>query len=91
MRARRYVVMLACAGAALAVVSAGARQRPPAPRVAVACERGCLSSLVDDYLAALVAHDPGKVRIAANVHEIEAMGFRADYQSPTGWETHAGH
>jgi hypothetical protein len=25
------------------------------------------------------------------IHEIEAMGFRADYQSPTGWETHAGH
>jgi hypothetical protein len=25
------------------------------------------------------------------IHEIEAMGFRADYQSPTGWEAHAGH
>jgi hypothetical protein len=25
------------------------------------------------------------------IHEIEAMGFRTDYQSPTGWETHAGH
>jgi hypothetical protein len=25
------------------------------------------------------------------IHEIEAMGFRADYQSPTGWESHAGH
>ena len=24
------------------------------------------------------------------IHEIEAMGFRADYQSPTGWD-HAGH
>jgi hypothetical protein len=25
------------------------------------------------------------------IHEIEAMGFRANYQSPTGWESHAGH
>jgi hypothetical protein len=25
------------------------------------------------------------------IHEIEAMGFRAAYQSPTGWESHAGH
>jgi hypothetical protein len=25
------------------------------------------------------------------IHEIEAMGFMADYQSPTGWESHAGH
>jgi hypothetical protein len=25
------------------------------------------------------------------IHEIEAMGFTADYQSPTGWEGHAGH
>jgi hypothetical protein len=25
------------------------------------------------------------------IHEIEAMGFRVGYQSPTGWESHAGH
>ena len=28
---------------------------------------------------------------AGKIHEIEAMGFRADYNSPTGWETHANH
>jgi hypothetical protein len=25
------------------------------------------------------------------IHEIEAMGFRADYNSKTGWEAYAGH
>ena len=36
-----------------------------------ACDRGCLNALVDSYLAALVAHDPSKVRIAANARFVE--------------------
>ena len=79
MTTRSYVAMLACAGSALAVVSAGAQRKSPAPRVAVACERACLNAPVDFKVS------------GGKMHEIEAMGFRADYQSPTGWETHAGH
>jgi hypothetical protein len=71
MRTRSYVAMLASAGAALAAASASAQPKAPAPRVAVACERGCLNALVDAYLAALVAHDPTKVRISANARFVE--------------------
>src|SRR5687767_8716416 len=31
------------------------------------CDRACLEGLVDQYLAAAIAHDPGKVPFAKNV------------------------
>lgn len=71
MRSRRYVAMLASLSAALAVALAGAQQKYPAPRTGAACDRTCLDKLVDSYLAALVAHDPTKVPIAANARFVE--------------------
>jgi hypothetical protein len=68
MRTRSYVAMLACVTVAAA---AGAQQKYPAPRSGAACDRGCLNALADSYLAALVAHDPSKVPIAANVRFVE--------------------
>lgn len=35
------------------------------------CDRICLDKLVDSYLAAVVAHDPGQVSIAANAKLVE--------------------
>jgi hypothetical protein len=35
------------------------------------CERACLQGLVDQYLAALVAHDPGRLPLAVNVRFTE--------------------
>ena len=35
------------------------------------CDRQCLIDLADDYVAAMVAHDPGKVRLARDVVFIE--------------------
>jgi hypothetical protein len=35
------------------------------------CDRACLLEVTDDYLAALVAHDPGDVRIAADARFVE--------------------
>jgi hypothetical protein len=35
------------------------------------CERTCLQALVDQYLAALVAHDPGRLPLAVNVRFTE--------------------
>ncbi len=35
------------------------------------CDRNCLDGMVDSYLAALVAHDPGKVPIAADARFVE--------------------
>src|SRR5262245_56451008 len=71
MRNRSYVAMLASLSAALAAASAGARQRWRALRPGAACDRKCLDKLVDSYLAALVAHDPSKVPIAANARFVE--------------------
>ena len=71
MRSRSYVAVLASLGAALTVASAGAQQKPAAARATAVCDRGCLNALVDSYFAALVAHDPKKVRIAENVRFVE--------------------
>jgi hypothetical protein len=38
---------------------------------ATTCDRTCLEKMVDSYLAALVARDPGKVPIAANAKFVE--------------------
>ncbi len=35
------------------------------------CDRRCLTSLLDDYLAALVAHDPSGLKIAKNARFVE--------------------
>ncbi len=35
------------------------------------CDRECLKTLADSYIAALVAHDPGKVPFAADVRIVE--------------------
>jgi len=53
-------LLLAAAGIALA-----------APATAQDCDRDCLIKLADDYAAALVAHDPSKVPLAANAVTVE--------------------
>src|SRR5579862_7952049 len=35
--------------------------------VADACDYGCLTAIVDQYLKALVAHDPGQIPVASSV------------------------
>src|SRR5689334_20572178 len=71
MRSNNYVAMLAALSAALAGAAALAQQKSGAPRATAVCDRGCLNALVDSYFAALVAHDPKKVRIAANARFVE--------------------
>ena len=41
------------------------------PAFAQKCDRACLNKLADSYLAALVAHDPGRVSIAADAKFVE--------------------
>lgn len=36
-----------------------------------ACDRACLNKLVDTYLAAVVAHDPARAPLAADVKFVE--------------------
>ena len=44
-----------------------AAQDSAAERVPANCDRACLESLVDDYLAAVVAHDPSRLPLSADV------------------------
>jgi len=41
------------------------------PSQAAQCDRACLESTVDSYLAALVAHDPSRVKFAPDVKFVE--------------------
>jgi len=43
------------------------------PSQAAQCDRACLESTVDNYLAALVAHDPSRVKFAPNVEFVENL------------------
>jgi len=59
---------LLLAGAALALAAPTAAQDKPGP-----CDRQCLINLSDRYVAALVAHDPKAVPLAANVASAENL------------------
>ena len=59
---------LLLAGAALALAAPTAAQDKPGP-----CDRQCLIDLSDRYVAALVAHDPKAVPLAANVASAENL------------------
>jgi hypothetical protein len=52
----------------VAVQSAGAR---PALAKAIDCDRACLNEFVDQYMAAVAAHDPSKLPHTANVKYTE--------------------
>lgn len=56
------------AGLSLALAAPLAAQDKPGP-----CDRQCLIDLSDKYVAALVAHDPAKVPLAANAVSVENM------------------
>jgi hypothetical protein len=48
----------------------GARAQTPA-RIATTCDRACLEGVVRDYLAAVVAHDPSRLPLSADVRYTE--------------------
>ena len=50
------------------VVAAKSSNKGAAPTT---CDRDCLEALADSYIASLVAHDPGKVPLAADVRIVE--------------------
>ena len=63
--ARQFRIIWAPILAAVSVTAAGAQTGQ------AACDRACLNKLVDSYLAALVAHDPSRVPMAADVKFVE--------------------
>ena len=50
----------------LSVGNACAQAAAPHPSLPPACDRACLEKTVDEYLAALAAHDPGSLKWAAD-------------------------
>lgn len=61
----------ALAGALLAINTVGAAPRPEAIVAAGQCDRACLIGLVDQYLAALVAHDASRLPLRHDVRFTE--------------------
>jgi hypothetical protein len=43
----------------------------PATQAPTTCDRDCLKALADSYIASFVAHDPGKVPLAADIRIVE--------------------
>ena len=77
------LIILTGSGIAAQAQSAGSPQRVPTD-----CDRACLEGLIDDYLAAVVAHDPSRLPLSADVmytenkHKVEiGLGF---WQTATG-------
>lgn len=59
-------LLLAAFALAGCIATAGAKAAPTKT-----CDRDCLKALADTYIAALVAHDPHRVPLAANVITVE--------------------
>jgi hypothetical protein len=64
----RKPMLLAMVLAAGAVGLASAKPKVPA---VTTCDRECLTALADGYLASWVAHDPGKLPLAADIKIVE--------------------
>lgn len=72
---RKIVPAAAWTAAALvlsfvSLAAAGAAHAAPAP-VPTNCDRACLKGLIDEYLAAVVAHDPSRLPLSADVEYTE--------------------
>src|SRR5690242_11683195 len=65
----RTLLIAAAVALAAGPIEAGAKTAKPA--VATTCDRECLNTLADKYLAALVAHDPHKVPLADDIETVE--------------------
>jgi len=62
------VVLCASAGSFLSQLAAAGE---PAGALDAACDRSCLDAFVDQYLAALVAHDPSRLPLASHFPSFE--------------------
>jgi hypothetical protein len=66
-RTSASIIFLLVAMAAAVPLSPVAQAEPAKPE----CDRACLIATVDSYMAALVAHDPSRVKFAADVKFVE--------------------
>jgi hypothetical protein len=76
---------------ALFVLLAGATAAatPPRPAAANKCDRACLNGFVDQYMAAVAAHDPSKLPHSANAryseNNVEMPLGEGLWQTSDGW------
>ena len=63
----RFMRWAACA----ALVVLGGCAKAPVPEAASGCDRACLGSMLDQYLQAVVAHDPAKAPLVAGFRQTE--------------------
>ena len=64
-------IQLGMAAAAAVLVCGPPSLAADAAKPVSACDRACLIKITDKYLAAIVAHDPGKAPLAANLVFVE--------------------
>ena len=86
---KRFVVLSALA-ILMSVLAAGSLNRVnAAPAKAGDCDRTCLNGFVDQYMAAVAAHDPSKLPTAANVryteNNVEMKLGEGLWQTSDGW------
>ena len=67
MNSRKLLVVILGFAASISAGAKGASARP----ASATCDRACLISTVDTYLAAVVAHDPSKVKLSPDVKFVE--------------------
>jgi len=65
---KKYSLLMAALALAICITNADAKTKAPAAKT---CDRSCLMTLADTYIAALVAHDPSKAPLAANAKTVE--------------------
>ena len=74
---------------ALGLLAAIARPASAAPAKAGECDRACLEGFVDQYMAAVAAHDPSKLATAPNVryteNNVEMPLGEGLWQTSDGW------
>jgi hypothetical protein len=61
------ISVLVCGFAIGRPIDVRASAREPRPAASDSCDRACLNGFVDEYLNAVVAHDPSKLAVAKNV------------------------
>jgi len=66
--ARAFALLMICGSLSCVAMAA---PRPAAKEAEKACDRACLISVTDTYLAAVVAHDPAKAPLAPDLKFVE--------------------
>src|SRR5688572_27362742 len=70
-RGRRRLIAMGLASVLLAACGQTTSDETPASSAETVCDRRCLDGLVDRYLEALVAHDPGRIPVSTGVRFVE--------------------